>query len=53
MKNNQKLQENEYGQFIGLPVSNHLPISFLADRLYGKHATLQVLSSAKLDADRM
>lgn len=53
MKNNQTLQENEYGQFIGLPVSNPFPISFLADRLYGKHATLQVLSSAILDPNRM
>ncbi|OTG70729.1 GNAT family N-acetyltransferase [Acinetobacter sp. ANC 4169] len=53
MENNQKLQENEYGQFIGLPVSHSLPRYFLAEILYGKHATLQVLSSAILDPNRM
>ncbi len=53
MKDNLEVQENEYGQFVGLPLSNPLPICFLAETLYGKHATLQVLSSAILDPNRM
>ncbi|WP_291354318.1 GNAT family N-acetyltransferase [Acinetobacter sp. UBA3106] len=53
MSNNQKVQENEYGQFIGFPVSHALPIHFLAETLYGKYANLHVLSSAILDPDRL
>ncbi|WP_322853468.1 GNAT family protein [Acinetobacter sp. ANC 3903] len=34
-------------------MSHSLPRYFLAKILYGKHATLQVLSSAKLDPNRM
>lgn len=53
MKDNQKVQENEYGQFVGMPLANTLPVNFLAETLYGKHATLQLLSSALLDPNRM
>src|SRR5690554_1806910 len=53
MKDHLKVQENEYGQFVGMPLANPLPISFLADTLYGKYATLQVLSPAILDTVRI
>lgn len=53
MKDHEKVQENEYGQFIGVPVSHPLPTHFLADTFYGKYATLHVLSSATMSADQL
>lgn len=34
MKHYQKVQENEYGQIVGVPVSNSLPVHLLVENLY-------------------
>jgi RimJ/RimL family protein N-acetyltransferase len=48
MKNYQKVQENEYGQMIGIPVSHPLAVHFLAENLYGASVTLHDLSTTPL-----
>lgn len=51
MKNYQKVQENEYGQIIGIPVSNPLAVHLLAENLYGNRVTLHDLSATILSED--
>ncbi|NNH79004.1 GNAT family N-acetyltransferase [Acinetobacter sp. ANC 5380] len=51
MKNYQKVQENEYGQIIGIPVSNPLAVHLLSENLYGNRVTLHDLSATRLNED--
>jgi len=51
MKNYQKVQENEYGQIIGMPISNPLAVHLLAENLYGNRVTLHCLSVATLSKE--
>ena len=53
MKNDLKVQENEYGQIVGIPIPNPLPVHFLAENLYGKNVTLHYLSATILTEDRV
>ena len=53
MKNYLKVQENEYGQIIGIPVSNPLPVHLLVENLYGKSVTLHYLSATTLSEERV
>ncbi len=52
MKNDQKVQENEYGQIVGIPVANPLAVHLLVENLYGKSVTLHYLSATTLSEDR-
>ena len=53
MKHYQKVQENEYGQIVGVPVSNSLPVHLLVENLYGKDVTLHYLSATTLNEERV
>lgn len=53
MKNYQKVQENEYGQIVGVPVSNPLPVHLLVENIYGKNVTLHCFSAATLNEERV
>lgn len=53
MKNYQKVQENEYGQIVGVPVSNSLPVHLLVENIYGKNVTLHCFSAATLNEERV
>jgi RimJ/RimL family protein N-acetyltransferase len=51
MKNYQKVQESEYGQIIGIPVSNPLAVYLLAENIYGNRVTLHDFSATTLSEE--
>ena len=53
MKNDPKVQENEYGQIVGFPLSNPLPIHLWVENLDGKSVTLHALSAMTLSENRV
>lgn len=52
MNDHQQGQKNQYGQLVGYPVAL-TPTHYVADTVYGAHATLQVLSTATLTPARL
>ncbi|TCB49600.1 N-acetyltransferase [Acinetobacter sp. ANC 4779] len=51
MKLYQKVQENQYGQMIGIPVANPLSIHLVAENLCGKNVKLHDLSATPLSEE--